>query len=133
MAGALLITSTPASIPALIGIVLLIWVGFSLIRSLFRAMSGGGAVGSMGQPAGGGGFFQNMLGSMFGAAAGMWMYDQFLGSHTSSAFGAEPTDHSPGDSGFSGTDTDYTSSGGDFGGGGGDSGGGDFGGGGGDF
>ncbi len=123
-----------------IGIVLLIWVGFSIVRSLFRGASGGGGgIGSMGQPTGGG-FFQNMMGSMFGAAAGMWMYDQFFGSHTSSAYGAEPSDSSQGDSGFTGTDTDYTSSGGSFSddsgssfGGGDSGGGGDFGGGGGDF
>lgn len=120
---------------------LLIWVGFSLIRGLFRSMSGGGAGvgGGMGQPAygGGGGFFQNMMGSLFGAAAGMWMYDQFFGSHSSAAsFGTDSTDASPSDGGYSGTDTDYTSSGGSFGDdsggfdGGGDFGGGDFGGGG---
>lgn len=121
-----------------IGIVLLIWVGFSLIRGLFRSMSGGGGGvgGGMGQPGygGGGGFFQNMMGSMFGAAAGMWMYDNFFGSHSSaSTFGSDPTDTSHSDGGFSGTDTDYTSSGGDFGGGdsgGGFDGGGDSGGGG---
>lgn len=123
-------------------IVVAIWVGFSLIRGLFRAMSGGGAAGAggMGQPSyGGGGFLQNMMGSMFGAAAGMWMYDQFFSSHSSaSTF----SDHHSGinqndGGGYTGTDTDYTSSGGDFGsdsGGGfdsgGDSGGGDFGGGG---
>ena len=94
----------------------------------------------MGQPGygGGGGFFQNMMGSMFGAAAGMWMYDNFFGSHSSaSTFGSDPTDTSHSDGGFSGTDTDYTSSGGSFGDdsgggfdGGGDSGGGDIGGGG---
>lgn len=121
-----------------IGIVLLIWVGFSLIRGLFRSMSGGGGGvgGGMGQPGygGGGGFFQNMMGSMFGAAAGMWMYDNFFGSHSSaSSLGADPTDTSHSDGGFSGTDTDYTSSGDSFGDdsgggfdGGGDSGGGDF-------
>jgi uncharacterized protein len=126
----------------MIGIVLLIWVGFSLIRGLFRSMSGGGGgvVGGVGQPGfggGGGGFFQNMMGSMFGAAAGMWMYDNFFGSHSSAAsFGADPTDTTHSDAGFSGTDTDYSSSGGSFGDdsgggfGGGDSGGGDFGGGG---
>lgn len=125
-----------------IGIVLLIWVGFSLIRGLFRSMSGGGGGvgGGMGQPGygGGGGFFQNVMGSMFGAAAGMWMYDNFFGSHSSaSSLGSDPTDTSHSDAGFSGTDTDYTSSGGSFGDdsgggfdGGGDSGGGDFGGGG---
>ncbi len=130
-----------------IGIVLLIWVGFSLIRGLFRSLSGGGGapvggMGGMGQPygGGGGGFFQNMMGSMFGAAAGMWMYDNFFGSHSSaSTFGAQPPDSLNNDAGFSGTDTDYTSSGGSFSDdsdssfGGGDSGGGSDFGGGGDF
>ncbi|MBN8419445.1 MAG: hypothetical protein J0L73_11050 [Verrucomicrobia bacterium] len=118
-------------------IVMVIFVGFNLIRSLFRAMSGGGSsAGGVGQPYGGG-FFQNMMGSMFGAAAGMWMYDQFFGSHSSAAnLGDHHTDMNPNDGGgFSGTDTDYSSSGGSFGDdsggfGGGDSGGGDFGGGG---
>lgn len=124
---------------SVIVIVVLIWLGFSLIRGLFRAMSGGGGgVNNMGQPnggvGGGGGFLQNMMGSMFGAAAGMWMYDHFMGSHS---YGAPPVDPANTDgSGFTGTDTDYTSSGGSFGDdsgggfGGGDSGGGDFGGGG---
>lgn len=126
-----------------IGIVLVIWLGFSLIRGLFRAMSGGGGgVGGAGQPAyGGGGFMQSMMGSIFGAAAGMWMYDQFFSSHSSAASGLDhTTDVTSHDAGFSGTDTDYTSSGGSFGddsgssfGGGDSGGGGDFGGGGGDF
>lgn len=121
-------------------IVMVIFVGFNLIRSLFRAMSGGGSsAGGVGQPygGGGGGFFQNMMGSMFGAAAGMWMYDQFFGSHSAAAnLGDHHTDMNSNDGGgFSGTDTDYSSSGGSFGDdsggfGGGDSGGGDFGGGG---
>jgi len=121
-------------------IVLVIFVGFNLLRSLFRAMSGGGTgAGGVGQPygSGGGGFFQNMMGSMFGAAAGMWMYDQFFGSHSSAAnFGDHHADMNSNDGGgFSGIDTDYSSSGGGFGDdsggfGGGDSGGGDFGGGG---
>ena len=124
-----------------IAIVAVIFVGFNLIRSLFRAMSGGGggAVGGNGQPSnvGGGGFFQNMMSSMFGVAAGMWMYDHFFGSHSSAATsGDQHTDMNHNDGGgYTGTDTDYSSSGGDFGsdsGGGFDSGGdsgGDFGGG----
>jgi uncharacterized protein len=132
----------PSWLPT-IGILLLIVLGFNLIRGLFRAMSGGGApAGGIGQPygygGGGGGFFQNVLSSMFGAAAGVWMYDQFFGAHSSAAT-TDPQSMDPRiqDDGFAGTDTDYTSSGGDFGGDsggsfGGDSGG-DFGGGGGDF
>ena len=129
----------------IIGLVL--WVVLAIVRSLFRGGAAGGGTAMSPAAGGGGGFFRNMLGGMFGAAAGMWMYDQFFGSHGSSAYGASQDDrHSDnvggggGDSGFSGQDTDYTSSGGSFGddsGGGGfdggDSGGGDSGGGGGDF
>ena len=81
---------------------------------------------------------RNMLGGMFGAAAGMWIYDSFFGSRGSSAYGSMPTDSfggaDSGFSGFTGQDSDFSSTGGggDFGGdgdfGGGDSGG-DFGGG----
>jgi hypothetical protein len=85
---------------------------------------------------GGGGFFRSMLGGLFGAAAGMWIYDQFLGGH-SHASGFEGDSHPGGTAGemdaetpYSGKDSDYSGGGGDFGGGGGDSGG-DYGGGGG--
>ena len=129
---------------------LIAWVVFGLIRSFMNrgSASYGGpppAPGMMGGgmmpgQTGGGGFMRSMLGGMFGAAAGMWMYDQFSGSHGGSAFGGTPPDQLGGgnfDSGFSGQDTDYTSSGGSFGDdsggfdgggdfGGGDSGGGDF-------
>ncbi|WP_395750864.1 hypothetical protein [Prosthecobacter sp.] len=113
-------------------------VVFNVIRSLFRAMSGGGGGtinGGMGQPGvGGGGFLQNMMGSMFGAAAGMWMYDHFFGGHSNAATFNDQhhSDFNQNDGGgFSGTDTDYSSSGDSFGGGdsGGGFGGGDFGGG----
>ncbi|WP_395739753.1 hypothetical protein [Prosthecobacter sp.] len=123
-----------------------ILVVINVIRSLFRAMSGGGGGtmnGGMGQPynVGGGGFFQNMMSSMFGAAAGMWMYDTFFGGHSNAAtfndqhrsdFGSSDGGFGGG-GGYSGTDTDYSSSGDSFGGdsgGGGDFGGGDSGGGG---
>ncbi len=126
----------------IIGVV--VWVALAIFRSLFRG--GAASSGTAMTPAagGGGGFFRNMLGGMFGAAAGMWMYDNFFGSHGSSAYGSTPDDRfggsGGGDSAYSGQDTDYTSSGGSFGDdsggggfGGGDSGGGDSGGGGGDF
>lgn len=70
-------------------------VGFVLMRALFSAMSGG---------AGGGGFFSSLLGGIFGAAAGMWMYDQFFGNQDSASA----------DAGATGAE-DYSSSGGDFG------------------
>ncbi len=111
-----------------------IWLVVGIFRSLSR---GGGAAASPGMSpvSGGGGFFSSLLGGMFGAAAGMWLYDQFSGH--GSAFGADQDNRGSNDAGSSGPDTDYSSSGGDFGGdSGGDSGGGDSGGdfgGGGDF
>lgn len=114
-------SSTGWILPVVIGL-LVVWVIFGLIRSLSRT---GGA--GMPQGAGGGGFFSSLIGGMFGAAAGMWMYDQFFGSHGNAADRNDMT--GGGDSGASEPDTDYSSSGGDFGGdSGGDSGGG-FGGG----
>ncbi len=116
-------------------IALVVWVGFGLLRSLF---GGGAAGGGMAQGAGGGGLFRTLLGSMFGAAAGMWMYDHFFGSHSNASTMNDRHDATgAGDSSAAGQaqDTDYSSSGGDFGSdsggsfGGSDSSGGDFGGG----
>ena len=57
-----------------------VWVLFAIIR----AMSGGGGMaGPGGGGFGGGGFLSSMLGGLFGAAAGMWIYDQFLGGRSS--------------------------------------------------
>lgn len=125
-------SSGSSSLLTLVIIGLVAWVAFGLIRSLFGRGKAGGSTAEGGMtpttPGGGGGFGRSMLGGLFGAAAGMWMYDQFFGG--SSAHAASPQDHSEGsgtgDSSFSEQDTDYSSSGGDFGGG-------DAGGGGGDF
>ena len=105
-----------------------------LILGIIRSVSGGRAstIGPGMSPGyGGGGMFSSLLGGMFGAAAGMWLYDQFSGNH-GNAWGADQDNRSGGSTGFSGQDTDYSGTGGDFGGdsGGGDSGGGDSGGGG---
>ena len=119
-------------IPAIV-IGLVVWVVIGIIRAISGRVSGGSAMGQAGGGGGaGGGFFSSLIGGMFGAAAGMWMYDQFFSSHGNSAYGADHNDVNGGDSGFSGQDTDYSGSGDDFGGGsdGGSSGGGDFGGGG---
>ena len=120
-------SSTGWILPLVVGL-LVVWVVFGLLRSLLNRGSAGGA--GMPQGAGGGGFFSSLIGGMFGAAAGMWMYDQFFGSHGNAADRNDMT--GGGDSGASAPDTDYSSSGGDFGddsgGSGGDSGGG-FGGG----
>jgi uncharacterized protein len=114
---------------------LVLWVVFGLVRGLIGGMGGGGMAGQPGM-GGGGGFFSSLIGGMFGAAAGMWMYDQFFSNHGNSAYGSDLNNPNGGDSGYTGQDTDYSGSGGDFGGdssgdsgGGGDSGG-DFGGGG---
>ena len=106
-----------------------------LIMGIVRAVMGGrsSTAGSGMTPGyGGGGVFSSLLGGMFGAAAGMWLYDQFSGNH-GNAWGADQDNRVGGSTGFSGQDTDYSGAGGDFGG---DSGGGDSGGdagGGGDF
>jgi uncharacterized protein len=68
---------------------------------------------------------------MFGAAAGMWLYNSFFGGHSSANAADFGSSTGPPDTDFSGTGGDFDSgSGGDFdSGGGGDFGGGDFGGG----
>jgi uncharacterized protein len=78
--------------------------------------------------ASGGGFGRSLLGGLFGAAAGMWMYDQFFGSQGHASSWSERNDAGSGDGGVSGQDTDYSGSGGGFDDSGGDSGGGDSGG-----
>lgn len=105
-------------------------LGVLLVVGLMRGMSGGGF--------GGGGFLPSLLGGLFGAAAGMWIYDSFFRGSAfgggGSPFGGSDTSGTGGDAGNGnwGGNDDYAGGGGDFGGG--DAGGGgDFGGGGGDF
>lgn len=110
---------------------LVIW----LVIGLIRAMSGGGGMGGGGM--GGGGFFPSLFGGLFGAMAGMWMYNQFFGG--GSMFGDSAatdagagTDAAGGDTGAGDWAGGSDGGGADFGGGdlgGGDFGGGDFGGG----
>ncbi|MGL4419970.1 MAG: hypothetical protein ACRCZF_04835, partial [Gemmataceae bacterium] len=125
-----------------------IWVVIALVRSLFGGGGGGGYGygGGGGMMGGGGGFFGTFLGGMFGAAAGMYLYDSFFGGHNHSSYGNDAaastgadgtsTDAGAGDfEGGNSAGSDYDSGGaGDYGGGGdwgGDSGGGgDYGGGG---
>ena len=100
---------------------LVAWLVVGLLRSMFNRGAAGTQTGT------GGGFMTSLLGGMFGAAAGMWLYDQFSGHHNSDSDSGPDSD-----SGATRRDTDYSSSGdsfsGDSGGdaGGGDSGGGDF-------
>jgi uncharacterized protein len=131
-------------LPLIIGFIV-VWIVIRLIGAIFRGGGGGGVNpsgygggyggGPMMSGGGGGGFFSSLIGGMFGAAAGNWMYDQFSGRRDPS-FGSEQETRQVDDQGYTGKDTDYTSDGGSFGdnsGGGdsgsGDSGGGDFGGG----
>jgi uncharacterized protein len=125
-----------------------VWVMIALIRALTGGGGGGYGGGGMGggYGGGGGGFMTSFLGGMFGAAAGMWMYNNmFGGSHMNDMSAGESygndtgaTDTGAGDvdGGSEGTGGgDWgDSGGGDAGGGGdwggGDAGGGDFGGGG---
>ena len=138
---------------------LLVMLGIWLVIGVFRALTGGGGGGGYGPGGGygggggGGGFFSSMLGGLFGAAAGMYLYNNLFGG--GSMFGSSPDayandgsggdtgagDYSDGDSAGGGGDYgggDYGDTGGDYGGdygggdygGGGDFGGGDFGGGG---
>ena len=118
-------------ITAVIGIAA-VWLIVGVLRSFMGGRGATAGQGMMPGVGGGGGMFSSLLGGMFGAAAGMWLYDQFSGSH-GNAWGGEQENRGMGSTGFSGQDTDYSGTGGDFGGdySGGDSGGGD--GGGGDF
>jgi hypothetical protein len=111
---------------------LCVLLGAWLVIGLIRAFSGGGGAGGTGAGGGGGGFFTSFLGGLFGAAAGMWMYNQFFGGGASSAHAGDAgTDSSGANDAGAGDWSGGGSSGGDFGGdaGGGDFGGGDFGGG----
>ncbi|MCS6850135.1 MAG: TPM domain-containing protein [Gemmataceae bacterium] len=129
----------------------LVWVIIAIIRAIAGAGGGYPARATNGGPpyaGGGGGFWSSLLGGLFGAAAGNWMYDHFFRSGPSSSgsdWGASNAYAAGGDEGLPPPqDTDYSGAGGDFGSGadsssdsfgGGDLGGGDFGGdlGGGDF
>jgi uncharacterized protein len=115
---------------------LFVLLGVWLVIGLIRAFSGGGGMGGMG----GGGFGSSLLGGLFGAMAGMWLYNSFFGG--GGMFGGG-SDAYAGDAGASDADTgagdweggsasaggydDAGGGGGDWGGGG-DFGGGDFGG-----
>ena len=109
-----------------------VWLIVGVLRSFMGGRGATAGPGMMPGMGGGGGMFSSLLGGMFGAAAGMWLYDQFSGNH-GNAWGGDQENRGMGSTGFSGQDTDYSGTGGDFGGdySGGDSGGGD--GGGGDF
>jgi hypothetical protein len=142
----------------IIGVLVVVWIVFAIIRSL-TSMMGGGYGGGMGGGYGGGGMgmgggmLTGMLGGMFGAMAGMWLYNNMFGGHANYGHdgnvnwgggnqgGATGSDSAPYEAdtsgggtagGGDGDDDAGGGGGGDAGGGGGDAGGGgDWGGGGG--
>lgn len=121
---------------------LAVLLGVWLVVGLIRAFTGGGGggYGGGGYGGGGGGFFPSLMGGLFGAAAGMYLYDSFMGGHSSAAAsdaaagdagdmgGAEDSGAGDFDAGAEAGGGDFGDAGGDFGGG--DLGGGDVGGGG---
>jgi hypothetical protein len=113
---------------------LFVLAGVWLVIGLFRMFTGGGG-GAPGVGGGGGGFMTSLLGGLFGAAAGMWLYNSMFGG--GGMFGGG-SDAYAGDAGAGGDAGGADTGAGDWGGGSGDAGGfdgggGDFGGGGGDF
>ncbi len=100
---------------------LMVLMGLWLIVGLIRAFTGGGGAGG----AGGGGILGGLLAGMFGAMAGMWIYNSFFGDSTPSAMGGDsfgPGGTTSGTDGYSGD-----GAGGDWGTSGGDAAGGDWG------
>lgn len=115
----------------IIGVVLLIvrLIGYFMSRNANQGAAGAtpGAPGGFG----GGGFFPSLMGGIFGAMAGHWIYDRFFSDHNDHS--NHSNDSGSDNSGWRGDDNGDmgSGSGGDWGGdGGGDSGGGDSGGGG---
>jgi hypothetical protein len=130
---------------------LCILLGVWLVIGIIRALTGGGGGyggGGYGGGGGGGGFGSSLLGGLFGAMAGMWLYNSMFGGHhdmgSNDAFAGDSAGDTGGETGADNWDDgggsaggydsggdgggDWGGGGGDFGGGGGDFGGGDFGG-----
>jgi hypothetical protein len=96
-----------------LGTALIVLLAVMLISRLIGAIFSGGSPGLGGSPASGGGFFGSLMGSLFGAAAGMWIYDHFFGHQGGqSAFGADSSGPIETDGGMQ--DKDYSGSGADF-------------------
>ena len=121
-----------------IGVLIVLWIIRGVLRGLSGAMGGGGGGQRMagggygggggggyggggygGGGGGGGGFMSGLLGGMFGAVAGNWMYNNMFGGHSSwggnSAWGAGPTSSGANPAAGNDADTSYSSSGGDYG------------------
>jgi uncharacterized protein len=116
------------------GGLLVMWLVIGLIRALTGGGGGGGG-GGHGGGGGGGGFGSSLMGGMFGAMAGMYLYNSMFGGGMSSA-AASDGDYGGGDTGGGGADdgnfdngAEGGAGGGDWGDSGGDGAGGDWGGG----
>jgi uncharacterized membrane protein YgcG len=106
-----------------LGLSLAVLVGVWIVSAVFRAVAGAGAQPAYGGPGGpsgygpaayapaggGGGFFSSLLGGMFGAAAGSWLYDRFSGGQSPPVAAAAVPASAP-----EPEDTDYAAEGGDF-------------------
>jgi uncharacterized protein len=103
-----------------LGVGLAALLGIWLLLAVVRALAGAGAqrvAGGYAGPgapagygaAGGGSFFPGLLGGLFGAAAGSWLYDRFFNEQSPPVAGAAPPVSAPGSE-----DTDYTAEGSDF-------------------
>jgi hypothetical protein len=135
-------------------ILLGVWLVIGLIRALTGGGGGGYGGGGYGGGGGGGGFMSSLFGGLFGAMAGMWLYNNMFGhsgmmggtdayagdNYGGGGGGDTGAGDFGGDEGAGGSFDDGGTGGGDYGGGGGDwggggdtGGGGDWGGGGGDF
>jgi uncharacterized protein len=107
-----------------VAVLAVIWIIFAIIRAVTGMMGGGGGYGYGGgggmMGGGGGGFFTGMLGGLFGAMAGMWIYNNMFGGHAT--YGADGGVNWGGGNQGGGGDTDTGASGGgdDWGGGQGD-------------
>ena len=106
-----------------LAILIVVWLVMGVIRALSgagRAPGYGGGPGGGGYGGGGGGgFFSSLLGGLFGAAAGMWLYNNMFGGHTSSAHAGEPGGYGGGSTEPTDVGAGSTGEGGDWGGGGG--------------
>jgi uncharacterized protein len=58
---------------------LFVLAGAWLVIGLIRMFTGGGGGGTPGAGGGGGGFMTSLFGGLFGAVAGMWMYNNLFG------------------------------------------------------
>ena len=56
-----------------------VWLVIGIIRAFTGGGGGGGGYGGGG--GGGGGFGSSLMGGLFGAMAGMWLYNSMFGGH----------------------------------------------------